>query len=268
MPDDLSILHDAVIDYAVAVQKAAAERHEKKSDYPLSHGALFTLHWRAIVIHRAIRTLCVTGWTPVIPILVRTLLDIIASCYVIVAKHEDSEYMSFKYMGSYLIQALQEGDYPPEVLKFDREQLDELRAQAKGTDVGRVDQFVKDYKPQRYWYKPEYENAGKILKTASTDLFSIYRVFSSAVHGGFLGSALFDDTPDMADVNPHEHPRRTRAAIVMSSRILLEISYMRDRFESAGLEEQYKTVMKDLYMPQKAKMDPPLAPAPTPEPKP
>ena len=260
LPDDLAILHDAVIDYAVAVQKAAAERHEKKPDHPLSHGALFTLHWRAIIIHRAIRALSVTGWTPVVSILVRTMLDIIASCYAIVAKPEDAEYMGFKYMGSYLIQALKEGDYPEEVLKFDQEQLDKLRAQAKGADVARVDQFIKDYKPHLYWYRPEYESAGAILETVSTDLFSTYRVFSSAVHGGFLGSALFDDTPDMADVNPHEHPRRTRAAIVMSSRNLLELSYMRDRFESAGLDEQYKTIMKDLYLRQKAKMDP--APAP------
>jgi hypothetical protein len=113
LPDDLALLHGAVIDYAVAVQEAAAKRHEKTATHPLIHGALFTLHWRAIVIHRAIRTLCVTGWTPTVPILIRTLLDIIASCCAIVAKPDDAEYMGFKYMGSYLIQALKEGDFPP-----------------------------------------------------------------------------------------------------------------------------------------------------------
>lgn len=116
LPDNLSVLHDAVIQYAVDVQTAAAQKHEKQPDHPLSHGALFTLHWRATIIHRSIRTLCVTGWTPVLPILIRTLLDIVASCYAIVAKPQDAEYMGFKYMGSFLIQALREGDF----LRFNR----------------------------------------------------------------------------------------------------------------------------------------------------
>lgn len=233
LPEDLSVLHDAVIQYSVDVQTAAAAKHERQPDYPLSHGALFTLHWRAVVIHHAIRTLCVTGWTPVVPVLIRTLLDIMASCYAVVAKPEDAEYMGFKYMASFLVQALREGDLPPKVLEHDKEQLERLRAQTRGNDVDRVEQFIKDYKPQLYWYKPEFENPGAILKNASTDLYSIYGIFSSAVHGGFIGSSLFDDTPDVADINPQDHPRRTRMAIVMSSRLILEISYLRDRVEAA-----------------------------------
>jgi hypothetical protein len=256
LPDDLSVLHDAVIQYAVDVQTAAKQKHEREPNHLLCHGALFTLHWRALTIHRSIRTLCVAGWTPVVPILIRTLLDIVASCYAIVAKPEDADYMGFKYMASFLIQALQEAISPAIVLKHDREQLDRLRKQAKGKDVGRIEQFIKDYKPQPYWYKPEYEGPGAILKVASTDLYSIYRIFSSAVHGGFIGSALFDDTPDMADINPQDHPRRTRVAVVMSSRLILEISYLRDRFEGTVLDVTYKRIMQELYLPQKDKLSP------------
>lgn len=141
------------------------------------------------------------------------------------------------------------------MLKFDQEQLDKLRAQASGTDVARIEEFTREFKPQLYRYRPEYESPSAILKTASTDLQYTYSVFSGAAHGGFLGSALFDDTPETADINPQNHPRRTRLAIATSSRILLEISYMRDRFEGAGLEDQYKVIMKDLCLPQKAKLD-------------
>lgn len=212
---------------------------------------------RGIVIHRSIRTLCVTGWTPVVPILVRTMLDIIASSYAIVAKPEDAEYMGFKYMGSYLIQAIRDAELPEPVLKFDQEQLEKLRQQLRGKDIERGERLIREYAPQIYWYRPEYESPSAILKTASTDLSFIYRQFSGAVHGWFLGSALFDDTPDMADINPHEHPRRTRMAVVISSRILLEISYLRDRFESTNLDEAYKRIMKELYLPQKEKVSSP-----------
>lgn len=263
LPSDLERLHDAAIDYAVEINSSAATNRENSLDHPLSHGALFSLHWRAIVIHRAIRVLCVTGWTPVVPILIRTLLDIAASCYAIVATPENSEFMGFKYTASFLIQALKDGDLPPETLKNDQEQLDKLRDQAKGTDVVRVEQFIKEYKPQRFWYRPEYDGPSAILKTASTDLLYVYKIFSGAVHGGFLGSVVFDDTPDMADINAHDHPRRSRNAIVISSRLLLEISYLRDKFEGTSLENRYKQIMKELYMPQKEKVSTPTEPMTT-----
>jgi hypothetical protein len=199
----------------------------------------------------------------VVPILIRTLLDIAASCYAIAATPENAEYMGFKYMASFLIQAIREGDLPAEVLRNNHEQLDRLKAQAKGKDAARVEQFIKEYKPQPFWYRPEYDGPSTFLKTASTDLLYVYRVFSGAVHGGFLGSALFDDAPDMADINAHDHPRRSKNAIVISSRMLLEISYLRDKFEGTNLENTYKQIMKELYMPQKDKMSPaPVEPAP------
>lgn len=256
LPADLAELHDAAIQYAVDVGRRAAEKHEKLPQYPLAHGALFTLQWRATVVHRAVRVLCETGWTPVVPILIRTLLDIIASCYTIVAKPEDSEYMGFKYMGSYLIQSTKDPETAKELLQLNQGQLHKLQSQLRGNDIARADTLIKAYRPQTYWYRPEYESPGAILKTASTELHFIYRLFSSAVHGGFLGSALFDDAPDMADINPHEHPRRMRVAIVMCSRILLETSYMRDGFEGTNLSETYKKIMKELYMPQKDEVSP------------
>src|ERR1700732_5121888 len=90
LPEDLERLHDEIIRYAVGVHFATTAKYEKSSASPISYGALFTLHWRAIVIHRSIHSLCVTGWAPTSPILIRTMLDIIASSYAVVAKPEDA----------------------------------------------------------------------------------------------------------------------------------------------------------------------------------
>ena len=86
-----------------------------------------------IVTHRSIRSLCETGWTQVSPILIRTLLDVLASCYAIVSKYEDAEYMAFKFMCSYLIQAIRDADTSDELRKHDQEQLDKMRQAAERT---------------------------------------------------------------------------------------------------------------------------------------
>ncbi|MFZ3217080.1 MAG: hypothetical protein WA192_13570, partial [Candidatus Acidiferrales bacterium] len=96
IPKDLGTLHDVIIGYAVRIQAVAAAKQEKTAEGPISHSALFTLHRIGIVTHRSIRSLCETGWTQVSPILIRTLLDVLASCYAIVSKYEDAEFMAFK----------------------------------------------------------------------------------------------------------------------------------------------------------------------------
>jgi len=79
LPQDLETLHDSIIEFAVGVHAAATTKQEKAPRIPLSHVALSTLHRSAIVIHRAVRALCVAGWTPTSPIMIRALLDILAS---------------------------------------------------------------------------------------------------------------------------------------------------------------------------------------------
>ena len=110
IPRDLGTLHDVIIGYAVRIQAVAAAKQEKTAEGPVSHSALFTLHRIGIVTHRSIRSLCETGWTQVSPILIRTLLDLLASCYAIVSKYEDAEFMAFKFMGSDLIKAVRDSN--------------------------------------------------------------------------------------------------------------------------------------------------------------
>jgi hypothetical protein len=62
------------------------------------------------------------------------------------------------------------------------------------------------------------------------------------------------DSPDMADINPQEHPRRSRSAVVASSRIVLDISYLRGQFEGVANEAEYRKILTDQILPQKMKV--------------
>jgi hypothetical protein len=239
------------------VRIQAAAKQEQVPEGPVSHGSLFTLHRCAIINHRSIRSLCETGWTPSSPALIRTLLDILASCYAIVSKPEDAEYMAFKYLCSYIIQTLDDPEAAGELRKLNREQLEKLRQQIRGQDLKRVDEFIANYKPQPYWYRPEFNSPGEIFKNAMPRLFYMYRQFSGSVHGSFIGSLLFKDSPDFADINPEENPNRTRSAVVASSRLLLDISLARGQFEGVADKREYDHMVKTLVLPQKNKVVPP-----------
>jgi Family of unknown function (DUF5677) len=253
--DELAKLHDVTIDYAVRIQTAAAAKQEKTAEGPISHAALFTLHRIAIVTHRSIRSLCETGWTQVTPTLIRTLLDVLASCYVIVTKQEDAEYMAFKFMCSYLIQAIGDADTAEQLRKQNQQQLEKMRQQLKGPDIKRVDHFIAKFKPQPYWFCPEFSSPGKIFKEAIPRLFDMYRQFSGAVHGSFVGSVLFSDSPDAPSINPQENPVRTSSAIVSSSRLLLDISWARGTFDGVASEGEYKGIVRAYILPQKSKVE-------------
>jgi len=254
LPDDLVKLHDEIINYGLEVHRTADIKFAQEHCFPLSYGALFTLHWNAIVIHRSIRALCEAGWTPSTPILIRTLLDIVASCYAIVVNQENAEYMSFKFMGSYLIQSVKDPDTADALRSENTKQLDTLRRQLQRKDAERADELVKNYKPQSYWYTPEFSGPGAILKQAKNDLQFMYRQFSGSSHGGFLGALLFDDSPDMAKINPEEHPRRRRSAVVAPSRLLLDISFLRGQFEGVATIDTYKAIVKELILPQRERI--------------
>lgn len=251
LPKDLNTLHDVMIEYAVRIQAVAAKKQEKTAEGPISHAALFTLHRIGIVTHRSIRSLCETGWTQVSPILIRTLLDVLASTYAIVSKYEDSEYMAFKFMCSYLIQAIKDPDTSDELRKYDQEQLDKMHQQLKGANIKRVDEFMANFKSLPYWFCPEFPSPGRIYKDVIPRLFDMYRQFSGSTHGSFIGSVLFSDSPDEPSIDPQENPKRTRNAIVASSRLLLDISFARGQFDGIASLEEYKEIVKTYVLPQK-----------------
>jgi hypothetical protein len=180
-------------------------------------------------------------------------LDVLASCYAIVSKYEDAEFMAFKFMCSYLIQAIRDPDTSDELRKHNQEQLNKMRQQLKGEDIKRVDDFIANFKPLPYWFCPQFLSPGKIFKDLIPRLFDMYRQFSGSTHGSFIGSVLFSDSPDAPSINPQENPARTRNAIVASSRLLLDISFARGQFDGIADLAEYKEIVKAYILPQKGK---------------
>jgi hypothetical protein len=251
LPQDLETLHDAIIDYAVRVHAAA--KHKATLPGPVSNLALLNLHENAIIIHRAIRSVCEAGWTPTSPILIRTLLDILANTYAIVSNEEDAEYMAFKFMSFSFIQRIKDPDTPGDARAADNEEVNKLRSVLQKRDIERIDELVTNYKPRSYWFRPEFKSPGEIFKHKMPHLFIMYRQFSGSIHGAFIGSLLFHDSPDDSDIGAHEHPLRTRDAVVASSRLLLDISWARGKFKGLVDDTEWTHIMKTLILPQSEK---------------
>ncbi len=243
------------MNYAVRVHAEVTAKHERTGQGPLSHTALFTLHRSAITTYRSICSICEAGWTPISPILTRTLLDILVNAYAVVSKDEDAEYMGFKYMCSYLILAVKDPDISEDRRAFENQQLTKMRAELRGPDIKRVDDLITNYKPPSYWYQPEFSSPGSIIKKVMPRYSYMYRQFSGSTHGGFIGGLLFNDTPDSASIDPQENPAGTRNAVVASSRLLLDISWARGQFHGVTDETEYKHMVRTFIAPQKAKVE-------------
>jgi len=63
---------------------------------------------------------------------------------------------------------------------------------------------------------------------------------------------MFSDFPDDAGVDPEENPRKTRSAIVSSSRLLLDISFARGQFEGVADLREYTEIVRTYVSPQQA----------------
>jgi hypothetical protein len=254
LADDLAKLHDLVIGYGVHIQTIAAEQYQKTANGPLSHMALSHLHRIAIVNHRAVRALCEAGWTPTTPTMIRTLLDILVSTYAVASEPENSEYMGFKYLGTGLIEGINDPDTSAELFKIDNEELNKLRKPLKAADLKRADELIAGYKkPPPYWYSPEISSPGTAINQKMPQLKDIWRAFCGSTHGAFIGSLIFSDFPDAAGINPEQNPRKTRNATIASSRLLLDISFARGQFEGGADLAEYKHIVTTYILPQRGR---------------
>jgi hypothetical protein len=256
LPNDLAILHNVIIHYGVCVHAAATAKFEKIANGPLSHLALASLHRAAIVNHRAVRALCETGWTPTTPTMIRPLLDILVSTYVVASQPENSEYMGFKYLGHSFIEVIVDPDSNVEQVKNDTGELDKLIHQLPAADVKRAEDLITAYKKKvpPYWYWPEIHNPSTAIKQKMPRVWDLWHAFCGSTHGSHIGSLLFSDVPDDPGIDPQEHPRRTRSAIVASSRLLLDISFARGQFEGVVDETEYKHIARSYILPQQGQV--------------
>jgi uncharacterized protein DUF5677 len=244
---ELENLHDAAIEYAVKVHRIATEMQVK--DPHISYQALAILHMRAVTIHRAIRDLCELGWTPVTSILIRTLLDLYANVVAIAIVPENVQFMAFRYLTHHRLARLNDTTVNKEEKGKIRTEAEAALSQIPKTDAERIRKLLDDYPRKGYWYQPEFASPTSLLNQTKGEMAFIYRVFSGSVHGGMVGLGFLDDDPDEFDINHREHPRRTPLAIAMSSRLLLETTFLRDCSEKTNRNELYFHVRDNIFMP-------------------
>src|ERR1022692_3753479 len=91
LPPELTELHVDVLGYASALQNTIAVHGGCQT---MASEALNALAFNAVLAHRGVRTLCEEGWTPLTPILNRTLIDIFANCIAVLNRPEQAEYRS------------------------------------------------------------------------------------------------------------------------------------------------------------------------------
>ncbi len=77
----------------------------------------------------------------------------------------------------------------------------------------------------------------KVLALSTHPIYEIYKLFSGPTHGGFDIKILSNDDPASESIEPREHSRNVPKAIAGSSRLLLEVCYIRDRWDNSGAGE-------------------------------
>lgn len=256
LPTDLEELHDAVIEFALAVNGRVDAQFEKDmSKGPLGYKALQRLHRTAIVTHRSVKSLCVAGWTATTPVVMRTLVDILVSVFAIGRNPQDAEFMGFRFMAHGLIEGMCDPDAEPAQQQRDAVLVDVLKSNLAGPDIKRADELIFSYKQKipPFWYWPEIPNPGTTIKQNMNRLWVLWHHFCGSSHGADIGSVLFADNPDSAGINPEENPRKTRMSTIISSRFLLDISHARAQSEGVPDEDEYKRIVKVYIKPQEGR---------------
>lgn len=239
--------HHKVQIFGVTVNEQIDKLYGDKYPNELASGALYSMTGNVFALHRAILSLCSTGWCFAAPILLRAMLDYIINITAIVNSKDDADYMAFKYLYSYHKNKLLD----PSIIEDERRKLkatvDEGISKLNEAKRHRAVQYIDDPKPSFYWYNPEYRGPRDILnKYSNTEITYVYGLCSGAAHGGFVSSNIMKDVPDAVHPNPRADARSQNMSLIFSCRLMLEIFRMRSIFERAGAEKIYEQLLKEL----------------------
>ena len=113
--------------------------------------------------------------------------------------------------------------------------LDMIVARLRAEDQERARAVIREARPGAYWFQPRYNTPADLLRLSPHNIYAIYRLFSGPAHGGMATKMLFTDEPGEEDIDPREHPRNALKAVTVSSRLLLEVSYVRDCWDNMGV---------------------------------
>lgn len=231
-------LHSQISRFAIVVARDVAQEHREANGDLASNDALSYIAISSIELHEAIMTLCSNGRASVTPIILRTMLDLLANILVIVnAKGDEIELMAFRYMRGFLKAV--------DFTKDSKKEIDGVIRKLPEAIQGRAKDFIFQGKKRSYWYKPEYKDAKSIIDgfaVPSNDYAYLYDNFSAASHGGILGLNLYKDSPEEEiHPNPRADNMSQNRALLACSRFMLDIfgTYAQFMGSSADADKIY-----------------------------
>ncbi len=228
----LKELHERTSSYSVAVNAAVAAELDEKHPSPLAGGALYRLSGDTLAFHRSVLAMCNKGWAGCSAPLLRTLLDLLVSTLIVVEQRDEAEIRGFRCTHFFLKVGLVGQSEDAEFREHCRRQVEKGIARLKGADQDQARDFIFKAKLSGYWYAPDYFHRPQdVADKLIPDLSEIYALLSSAAHGGFFGLGFFRDAPDLVHPNPRDDPRSEALAVCTSTRILLDQTRARERFE-------------------------------------
>jgi len=244
--EDILKLHDDLIHFGSTIQSVSAKKMEDESHIEANvFTAFYKIFANAITLHRSVLSLCEAGWTHITAILIRTILECSANCLAIV-NNELPEYMAFKFLYHPYIQIIKDDKFPEEKrekARIDLEQginnLKDKTIKQKAIDYRNLDKL------DIFWFRPEENGVSSIIdKYGGGDLKFLYGSLSMSAHAGHLGIFLFKDNSDDISIDPCENPEKTKLALLLSCRLLLELFCIRIVYEELDFNTDYDNFLK------------------------
>lgn len=236
-------LHEFAIFIADQYQKKSVETNKNKEWDDIVRSALVSITHETVILHRALGELCSRGWSSAGSPILRTILDLIVSMLAI-GHSSCAPIAAFRYFHA---------GYKSETRN--KEKSKEWRADARSLLMARISMLppelqsaakeVLNEKDGAYWFQPEFRRPTEIVEKFGNDHFQwLYRVFSSAAHGGFFGLRYFRDDPFGLTINPRLPMGKAAAKLMLhSSRLLVDVIMIRDSYERLGYRENESLIL-------------------------
>jgi len=239
-------LHADLISFGSKVQATSAKKIDNDNHInELVYSVFYKITAYGTTIHRAVLTLCMSGWTHINAILLRTLIECSVNCLAI-TNNEYPDYMAFKYLYHPHVQIIRDRNYQDKDRKSARLEIETAIKNLKNKSLqDKANDYIKSNRIDYFWFKPEEKGISSIINDyGSNSLKSVYGTFSSSIHAGHLGLFFLKDDPDDININPCENPIKSKFALVTSCRLLLELLDIRNSFEGLGYYSEYEKFLK------------------------
>ena len=235
--NDIVRFHNKVQKFAVFVNQNIVKIHNDIHQQPITGEALWIITADIFALHRSVLSLCSDGWSLATPIILRTMFEMFLTTLVITKDRQDSDFFAFRYMYNFYKQQLKDVEISKQERDEAKKQInDGLNCLDEATKE-KAKKFIQD-KMRSFWYCKEYTGPTDILSKFNLNMNKyIYRCYAGASHGGLIGLSAFKGQVGDIHPNPRADESSQNVALTHSSRIMLDVSGIRAKFEGLKIEK-------------------------------